>query len=128
MFNNKIFKYTICCLFVLISIVILINAEVRKISILGYLCLLFFGGLGVISFIIENYKINKLIYDIFRIVGSLIMMVVCYYMLPFHHLFDGTRKYTPLIGWIIGIGGNLAIVYNIYLIVNKIDVNRKAGK
>ena len=128
MFNNNFLKYTICCLFVLISIVILINAEDRKASVLGFLTLIFFGGLGFINFIIENYKINNHSDDILKIIGSFIIMVGCYYMLPFHHLFDGSSKYTPFIGWVIGIGGNLAMIYNIYVIVKKINVNIKAGK
>lgn len=40
-------------------------------------------------------------------IGSLIFVIVCYYILPFHHLFDGVHRYTPTLGWAIGIAGIL---------------------
>ena len=105
--KNKLILNAISILFVVISIFLLIVSEETKTRIIAVFCLLLFGGGNIIYNIIESKKSGSLTRIIAGMIGCLILIVVCYYFLPFHHLFDGTRKYTPLLGWIIGITGIL---------------------
>lgn len=89
------------------SIFLLIVSEETRTRFIAVLCLLFFGGGSIVSNILSSEKSGNLVKNIAGMIGSLIFIIVCYYFLPFHHLFDGTRRYTPSLGWIIGITGIL---------------------
>lgn len=107
MIKKKIILNSISIIFVVISIFLLIVSEETKTRIIAVLCLLFFGGGSIIYNILENEKNGSLAKNIAEMIGSLIFMLVCFFVLPFHHLFDDTRRYTPFLGWIIGITGIL---------------------
>lgn len=105
--ENKGFLYTIFVFFCIISIWLILTKEGGKSELIYYLTLLSFGGGGLVYFVLTNDKIANKIKRFASLLGCLIFILVCYYLLPFHHLFDGARKYTPEIGWIIGLGGML---------------------
>ncbi len=105
--KDKIILNSICILFVAISIFLLIVSEEPRTRFIAVLCLLLFGGGNIASNILESEKSGSLVKNAAGIIGSLIFVIVCYYFLPFHHLFDGARRYTPTLGWVIGIAGIL---------------------
>ncbi len=87
--------------------------------VLGIVTLLSFGGGGIVYYAL-NKKGNKKIEKsekitikesprklIFLLLGCLIFVICCYGFLPFNHLFDDNYKYTPALGYIVGITGIL---------------------
>ena len=105
--KNKIILNSICILFVAVSIFLLIVSEEPRTRFIAVLCLLLFGGGNIVSNILESEKSGSLVKNIAGMIGCLIFVIVCYYFLPFHHLFDGSRRYNPTLGWVIGIAGIL---------------------
>jgi riboflavin transporter FmnP len=105
--KNKIILNIICILFVVISIFLLIESEESKRRFIAGLAIIFFGGLGIVYNINKSEKSGSLAKSIASMIGCLIFVILSYYILPIHHLFDGSRKYSPTIGWIFGIVGIL---------------------
>lgn len=105
MMKNKKVLYGFWVIFCIISIWEILKNSDGKTGPIGYLTLMFFGGGVIVYFILTNNNIDFKIKRIANLIGCLIFVIASYFLLPFHHLFDGTRKYTPEIGWIIGLGG-----------------------
>ena len=116
--NKKLF-YSVCSLFTIGSIYLLVGSEEIEVILVSVMNLLLFGVGGVCVYVLEK-KENK---DIGQgktitiidqrgkmfalMLGCLSFVFACYLILPFNHLFDGTRGYTPVIGYIIGVAGIL---------------------
>lgn len=107
MMKNKKVLYGFCVIFCIISIWMILKNSDGKTELKGYLTLMFFGGGGIVYFILTNNKIDSNIKRLANLIGCLIFVIAGYFLLPFHYLFDGARKYTPEIGWIFGLGGML---------------------
>jgi len=109
MINNKTF-YIICIIFSIGSIFLLVKSEEANVIWISIMNLLLFGGGGIVFYILEkkenkkNTQRNKIIALFF---GCLFFVFASYSVLPFNHLFDDTWRYTPILGWIVGIAGIL---------------------
>jgi hypothetical protein len=112
---KKILLYSIYTVFTIVGIFIICVSDNKKGIWVGIVLSLFFGAGGVCTYILErggNKKIeNKNEIIIIEQRGKIIaVMTLCfvfvvlgYSLLPFNHLFDGTRGYTPTLGYIVGI-------------------------
>ena len=121
MINNKTF-YIICIIFSIGSIFLLIKSDERDVIWVSLMSLLLFGGGGIAYYVLrkkENQnrittKRNKIIALFF---SCLIFVFASYSVLPFNHLFDDTRRYTPILGWIVGIAGILFFSLGIFVAI-----------
>lgn len=122
--KNKKIYYLISILFVIISFFLLIVSKEKQTTIIALLTLFFFGCGAVVVYILNNNLYSDKTKNIARIIGYFIFIILCYAMLPFNHLFNDSRKYTPLLGWIIGIIGIPFFCYKIFeLIIKLINEN-----
>ncbi|HBX62634.1 MULTISPECIES: hypothetical protein [unclassified Empedobacter] len=118
--KNKKIYYLISILFIIISIFLLIASKEKQTSVIALLTLLFFGGGAIVFYILNNKFYNNKTKNITRIIGYFIFIILCYATLPFNHLFDGNRKYTPMLGWIVGIFGIPFFCYKAFELIIKV--------
>jgi hypothetical protein len=117
--KNKKLLYSICILFTIGSIFLLVVSEKTEVILVSVMNLLMFGVGGVCVYVLEK-RGNKDIEEEKTIIitdkrgkmialtlACLCFVIVCYLVLPFNHLFDGNRRYTPSLGYIVGIAGIL---------------------
>ena len=116
--NKKIF-YSICILFTIGSIFLLVVSAKIEVVLVSIMDLLIFGVGGICVYVLEK-KENKDIEQEKTIIitdkrgkmialtfACLCFVIACYLVLPFNHLFDGDRRYTPTFGYLVGIVGIL---------------------
>ena len=116
--GNKTF-YIISAIFSIMGIFLLITSEGREDTLFGIFCLLFFGVGGICYYFLDKkgnkqveYNGEKTFVDkrsasVVLLISCLVFVFVCYLLLPFHHIFDDNWRYTPTMGWIIGMAGIL---------------------
>jgi hypothetical protein len=115
--NRKL--YIICAIFTIGAIFMLITSEGRE-EILGSVFALAFFGVGGICYYFLDKKGNKRVEyngektfvdkrskSVVLLIGSSMFVFACYLFLPFHHIFDDNLRYSPTLGWIIGVAGIL---------------------
>ena len=117
--KNKILFYSLCIIFSIIAIFLLIVSKGRD-EILASIALLLMSGVGGVCVYMLERKEDKHIEPektititdkrsktIALMIGCLSFVIVGYLFLPFNHLFDNIRRYTPIMGWSVGIAGIL---------------------
>lgn len=122
--NKKLF-YTICIIFSLMAIFSLIVTEDTKTILISLLTILFFGCGSIIAYILDTKEKESNVRTIALLFGCLIFIVGSYSVLPFNHLFDNSHKYTPTLGWIIGIVGILFFGYGFIVSAKKMITKGK---
>jgi peptidoglycan/LPS O-acetylase OafA/YrhL len=118
---KKTLYYAICILFSLLSIFLLIVSTEQKVIIISLLNLLFFGGGGIAYYILDKKETKNKTIALMYI--CLLFIISSYAVLPFNHLFDGTWRYTPALGWIVGMAG--IIFFGFGFIVSIIRIVKK---
>lgn len=106
----------ICVIFSILSVVVIVNGGQ---TLLGIAMLLFFGGGGIVYYILSRKGRRRIERSgettitesrkklIVLLLGSSIFVVCSYLFLPFHHLFDEIPRYSPLLGYVVGVVGML---------------------
>jgi len=117
--KNKKILYLICALFTIASIFLFVTSKEVKTTLVSIVLFLVCGVGGISTFILdkkENKDIaqekNITITDkrgkmIALMFACLCFVIASYFTLPFNHLFDDNRSYTPTMGYIVGIVGML---------------------
>lgn len=111
--------YVICAVFSAASLFLLLKADNSKALLIGVFNFLLFG-IGGLAFYLLNRKRNIRIVEhktvtirqnrtkLRALLAACFVFAVCGWLfLPFNHLFDTARRYTPAIGCTIGIAGIL---------------------
>ena len=116
--SNRKF-YIICAIFSIGAIFLIITSESREDILASIVGLLFFGVGGICYYFLdkkgnkeveyngEKRFIEKRSTNAVLMIACLVFVIAGYFLLPFHHIFDGTWRYTPTIGWIIGMAAIL---------------------
>ncbi|MDM1071833.1 hypothetical protein HX001_04905 [Empedobacter brevis] len=120
MIIKKYILFFISILFVILSITLLIVSEEKQTNIIALLSLLFFAGGAVVFYILSNTFYDNTTKNIASILGTLIFTITSYFILPFNHLFDESRKYNPTIAWIIGITGIISFGFSFFRLITKL--------
>ncbi|TGN29801.1 hypothetical protein [Empedobacter tilapiae] len=120
MIIKKYIFFFISILFVILSITLLIISEEKQTNIIALLSLLFFGGGAVVFYILINRFYGNSTKNIANILGALIFTITSYFILPFNHLFDGSRKYNPTIAWVVGIIGIFFFGFGFFRLIIKL--------
>ena len=119
--NEKMKKlfYFICIILTIGSIFLIVVSEEIETVLISIMNLLLFGVGGVCFYVLDkkgnkNIGQEKVITVTDKRGKMIALALACsgfvfagYLMLPFNHLFDGTRGYTPVLGYIAGIAGIL---------------------
>lgn len=120
--NKKLF-YTICILFSIGSIFLLIVSEEVETILISLLTILFFGCGGIVVYILDKKENAKKTKTIALMFGCLIFVISSYSALPFNHLLDDVSRYTPVSGWIIGVVGILFFGFGFIVSIKKLIKN-----
>jgi hypothetical protein len=111
--------YVISAVFSAASIFLLLNADNAKALLLGISNLLLFGVCGFAFYMLNRKGCGKIERQqkitlkqsrrklIVLLLACSSFTICCWLFLPFNHLFDGNSRYSPALGYIIGIAGIL---------------------
>jgi hypothetical protein len=129
---KRIFLYSISAIFTMVGILMIYMSNEKKDVLMGVLVLLSFGVGGICINVFEK-KGNKRAKQkdvttiteqhskiIALMLSCLAFMVLGYFVLPFNHLFDNTRFYTPVMGWIVGVISILFFGYGFVVSIKRL--------
>ena len=129
--------YVGCVLFVIVSIIMIAVSKETTDILLGVMILLAFCAGGMSTYMIQAKKKKNIEQEqIITITDNrskmtvsllcyLSLVIVSYLFLPFNHIFDDThtsgfRRYTPTIGYIVGISGILFFGWTFFLSITRL--------
>jgi hypothetical protein len=122
---GNILLYLICFLFAAVGSVAIVISENIKDALVGITMLLLWLGLGIGLLYnrlgksgkkenknIEQEGVITITCNRVKMLALMLMYlclgVACNFMLPFYHIFDNSSKYSPAVGWVVGLGGVLS--------------------
>ena len=119
--KNKKKLYSIFILLTIVSVFLFCISDETKTRIIAIINFLFFGIGGIVTYILEREKSGVLTKNIAGILGCAIFVIVSYSLLPFNHLYEDSRRYNPILGWIIGIIGILFFGFCFFKLIIKLS-------